>query len=356
MLYSSNSRLTIPKVFVTILCMLAQTRNQHSSEFQTTICIYLLACGASRSQFDILSHAGFSLSYRSTIRKIKNLGQERMAKILGIAKTKAFMIIWDNLNIAFRVGEQRIASKDHFDNGTTATLIPLFGVEFGGLPLNLLSPRKTRLPVLGFKPECDLMPTLQQVLDLEAAECWHIEDILFDAFPELRERFKSTILPPPSILPIPLHKTEQHPLPTMHIDESSLDGTLEVFSSIFCHTLKMSSVDLQKHGVVLCAGDQLSISLLDKVSSVFFSLKSLILWFHLQASASRRDDSELMDSMGCFTKPQLGLFHAKVAGTWLTTNLNEHWGTPNSRSPWSMVTVEDQLATWPESYHSRMEG
>jgi hypothetical protein len=36
------------------------------------------------------------------------------------------MVIWDNLNIAFRVGEQRKASKDHFDNGTTATLIPLY--------------------------------------------------------------------------------------------------------------------------------------------------------------------------------------------------------------------------------------
>jgi hypothetical protein len=48
-----------------------------------------------------------------------------------------------------------------------------------------------------------------------------------------------------------------------------------------------------------------------------------------------------MDSMGCFTKPQLGLFHAKVAGTRLTTN--EHWGTPNSRSPWSLWKINSLL-------------
>ena len=56
------------------------------------------------------------------------------------------MIIWDNLNIAFRVGEQRKGSKDHFDNGTTATLIPLY--EFG-LPLDLKPPRDNRRPVIG---------------------------------------------------------------------------------------------------------------------------------------------------------------------------------------------------------------
>jgi hypothetical protein len=174
------------------------------------------------------------------------------------------MIIWDNLNIAFRVGEQRKASKDHFDNGTTATLVPLFGVEFGGLSLDLKPKRDSCLPVLNFGPE-DLLPSLEQVQQVEAAQLWHIEDILYDSFPGLRKRFANDIPLPPDIQSIPLHKTEQYPLPAMHIDESSLEGTLKVLNTIFCETLKMSTEDLQKHGLVLCAGDQLSISLLDKV-------------------------------------------------------------------------------------------
>jgi len=52
----------------------------------------------------------------------------------------------------------------------------------------------------------------------------------------------------------------------MHIDELSLNGTLEVLNTIFCDTLKMTADDLEKHSVVFCTGEQLSISLLDKVS------------------------------------------------------------------------------------------
>ena len=94
------------------------------------------------------------------------------------------MIIWDNLNIAFRMGEQRQASKDHFDNRTTATLVPLFGVDFGGLPLSLNPERNSRLPVLDFGPE-ELLPSLEQVQQVKAAELWHIEDILYESFPDL---------------------------------------------------------------------------------------------------------------------------------------------------------------------------
>lgn len=48
------------------------------------MCIYLLACGASRTQFDVLNHAGFTLSYTAAIRKIKDLGQERLLEIVGL--------------------------------------------------------------------------------------------------------------------------------------------------------------------------------------------------------------------------------------------------------------------------------
>jgi hypothetical protein len=245
--------------------MLAQTRNEQSSEFQTTTCIYLLACGASHTQFDVLNHAGFTLSYTSAITKIKALSQERLLEIIRLVRKCAFMIIWDNLNIAFRVSEQWKDSKDHFNNGTTATLIPLYNVEFGGIPLNSKPCRDNCRPIVDFTHE-DLLPSRQE---LEAEQLWHIEDILLDAFPDLRDRFKDKIKPVTNILPIPVHRTEQYPLPAMHIDESSLESTLKVLEDIITKTLKLLGDDLEKHGVILCAGDQLTLSLLDKVIFIF---------------------------------------------------------------------------------------
>jgi hypothetical protein len=143
-------------------------------------------------QFGVLNHTGFTLSYTAAVAEIGALGAERLREIVGIAKTRTFMIIWDNLNITFRVGEQRKASKDHFDNGTTATLVPLFWVEFGGRSLDLKPKRDSRLPVLDFGPE-DLLPSLEQVQQVEAAQLWHIEDILYKSFPGLRKRFANDI-------------------------------------------------------------------------------------------------------------------------------------------------------------------
>jgi len=319
--------------------MLTQTRNEQSSEFQMTMCIYLLACGTSCSQFDVLNHTGFTLSYSSAIGKIKALGQERLLEIVGLVRERAFMIIWDNLNIAFRVGEQRKDSKDHFDNGTTATLIPLYDVEFGGIPLNSKPHRDNRRPVIDFTHE-DLLPSRQQVQELEADQLWHIEDILFDAFPDLRARFKDKIKPVTNIFPIPVHQTEQYPLPAMHIDESSLEGTLGVLENIITKTLKLSGEDLKKHGIILCAGDQLTMSLLDKVI-ILPSFHSMAKHHINQASASRRDDSELVDNVGRYTEGQLGLFHVKIAGDRMITN--EYWGVPNSISPWSLWKINALL-------------
>ena len=167
------------------------------------------------------------------------------------------MIIWDNLNIAFRVGEQHKASKDHFDNGTTATLIPLYGIEFGGLPLDLKLPHDNRWSVVDFNHQ-DMLPSCQQVLELETEQLWHIEYILFDAFRDLHNSFKDQIKPVANILLIPV-------LPAMHIDKLSLEGTLHVLETIITKTLKLESNGLEKHGIIFCVGDQLTLSFLDKV-------------------------------------------------------------------------------------------
>jgi hypothetical protein len=61
----------------------------------------------------------------------------------------------------------------------------------------------------------------------------------------------------------------------------------------------------------------------------------------LQASASRRDDSDLLDNVGRYTEGQIGLFHIKIAGDRAVTN--KFWGKPNSKCPWLLWKVNSLL-------------
>ena len=192
------------------------------------------------------------------------LQQEHLEEMHAIACIEAVLIIWDNLNAAFNIIEQCHDLKADFDNGMTATLIPLFRVEFDGLPLDLLPHQNNHLPLLSFGPEA-LIPSLEEEQHVKDGQFWHIQDILYDAFPDLCDYFHHDIEAVPSVYQIPLHKTKQYPLPAMQIDESSLDGTLEVLETIVTCQLKFTAEDIQKHVILICAGDQLS-KLINKVS------------------------------------------------------------------------------------------
>jgi hypothetical protein len=77
---------------------------------------------------------------------------------------------------------------------------------------------------------------------------------------------------------------------------------------------------------------------------VFFEINSfdILITLNEQAAASRRDDSELIDNVGRYTKGQLSLFHVKIARDCMIAN--EFWGVPNSTAPWSLWKINSLLA------------
>ncbi|KAJ7645865.1 hypothetical protein B0H17DRAFT_1163827 [Mycena rosella] len=290
-------------VLVTVLCMLAQAQNERANEFQEIMGTYFLACSTPRQQFDVLAHAGLTVSYTKAINDLKGLSAEGLARLRRMVQEKACTIVWDNLNIAFKVSEQRHDSKDSFENGTTGTLIALYGVLRGELELELLEPRTTRKPVIDFEP-IDTLPSVEHIIQARKSALWHIQPIFLEWFPKLGAKF-----------------AENHgemPTPAMKIDESSLDGTIEVIDTIVIRTLQLNNAGMRAHGVMFNGGDLLSLSLTDK------------------AIAARREDTNLLDRYGTYLKGMLGLFHVKLSGTRGT--LNEHWGEPNSKFPGSLWT------------------
>ncbi|KAJ6554727.1 hypothetical protein B0H19DRAFT_1263033 [Mycena capillaripes] len=169
-------------------------------------------------------------------------------------------------------------------------------------------PRERTLLVLDWTAEV-VLPSLQTAQELSASCFWQLKLIALEHIPGVSERLKMALEECPEIFQIPLHKTDQYPLPAMNLDESSLEGTLEVYFAILRH-LGLDDAALEAHGLMFDDSDLLTDSL--KVEKI---------------EAARKNSTTPVVSMRASVR-RWGLFHGEMAGGRLT--INEHWGKPNS--------------------------
>ncbi|KAF8827077.1 hypothetical protein HHX47_DHR5001104 [Lentinula edodes] len=286
--------------------MFARLRSQKANNFQAVIALFLIGSGSAKREMEVLAHAGLSLSYVAAIRYLNQLSREATRKYQELIKQCMMMIVWDNLNIAFRVAAQRHDSKDHFDNGTTSTVLPIWDpincstrTPYGTLPLDMKPPRTTTDPTFQWS-----------AMQLKHLAMEHIGGL---------EHLKSSFEACPTVDPIAVHVTEQYPLPALHEEESSIEGTITVYVSIL-RNLGMTNEDLKAHGLLFNDGDLLTDSLVEKLEG------------------ARRNSTQPIEGMQASVR-RFGLFHGKMAGCRLT--VNEHWGKPNSKHPGSGLWWEN---------------
>ncbi|KAK7030657.1 hypothetical protein R3P38DRAFT_3266396 [Favolaschia claudopus] len=325
----SNNPLRVSQatqVFTTICALISVLRSQKANNFQLVIGLFLLGSGASKREIEVLAHAGLSISYSSIIGHVKSLSEEGMGRVRQLIKESMCQIVWDNLNIAFRVASERLQAKSHFDNGTTVTAIPLFDPATGGnarhgtLPFSMKPPRERTLPVIDWTAE-DTLPSPQSAEELSALCFWQMQRLALEHVPGANTKLKEDFEDCPEIFQIPLHKTEQYPLPAMHIDESTLEGTQEVYETIL-RQLGLDDDALEAHGLLFDDGDLLTDSLKEKIES------------------ARRNSTTPIASMRASVR-RWGLFHAEMAGGRLT--VNEHWGKANSLFPGGLWWEHNKL-------------
>ncbi|KAJ6575846.1 hypothetical protein B0H10DRAFT_1837543 [Mycena sp. CBHHK59/15] len=311
----SEARRNKPLVFTTICALISVLRSQHANNFQLVIGLFLLGSGASKREISVLAHAGLSISYQRITEQVKKLSAEGMLDVRALVKSGMVQIVWDNLNIAFRVAAQRLKAKNHFDNGTTGTVMPVFDPATGGqaahgtLPLDMKPPRERTLPVLDWTPD-DVLPSPESAAQLSESCFWQLKRMALDHIPGVRDDMKKQLGDCPEVYQIPLHKTPQLPVPAMKIDESTLDGTGEVRAAIYGN-IGLGDEELEVHGLVMEDGDLMTHGLKDKLES------------------ARRNSTTPIAGMRS-SVGRWGIFHGQMAGGRLT--VNEHWGTPNS--PW----------------------
>ncbi|KAJ3555923.1 hypothetical protein NM688_g2309 [Phlebia brevispora] len=247
---------------------------------------------------------------------LKRLCEACRATTRHIASIRMLGLIYDNINMVFKVAEQRVTQKDTQQNGTCATVFPLYDAKPEDMKTADLLTAHEQAPLLSAD---DILHTSEEAALYRQCLIHTILRIIVSYGGEQFNKFRSEVARtlPVTDEQIPVHQTDIYPLPAMHIDESSITGNGEVLEAMFQELNQdMSQPEFGEH-VRLIGGDQLSLS---RVRSLF----------------SHRIGHDHFNHSMANVASMLGLFHGQihlVCGLILT-----HWGNSSlgARDPGSL--------------------
>ncbi|KAI9430086.1 hypothetical protein BJY52DRAFT_1133667 [Lactarius psammicola] len=244
------ARNTALQVIKSVICIsiILQSVNENCNHLQGIIGMFVHSANVPQHVIEVLAHAGLSISIKSIQRAVKSMSTDSAQKIRESLRSLKVAMAYDNFDINFKTLEPTIAHCSSFVSATSATAIPLVGVENVDVlrcsvalwsvdPRNLL-PLATPISFDEFDllkfhvmdtydrcaPEKEFSPR-QEVF------AWHIHEILINHgryFAHLSGQLGA----PESVLMIPLMKTEQIPMRSMKIKQSSVDGNIEVMENL----------------------------------------------------------------------------------------------------------------------------
>ncbi|KAJ7267076.1 hypothetical protein C8J57DRAFT_1181731 [Mycena rebaudengoi] len=316
----------------------------HKNNFSRRIMgLYLYATGAQRQTISVMSHLDISESYPSLTHKprividrrrrpalsakmealrrtklgsLQELSLSMRSLARGVASTGLFAASYDNINMMFRAAEQVMGRTDSQENGTCATIFPLWKAAVENMRIADLNAAFDTAPPLSI---ADVLLTLPELALMDKCLRHCILRIIVDHGGEKFEKFRQEPLDntlPVTADKIELHRTPLYPLPAWNIDESTIIGNSEVVDAIY-DELQIKGLSHWKWVVKILAGDQLSIA----------RLRSLL---NIRAG---HEGSYTGFGWGIWMP---GLFHGKIAdmhGFFVT-----HWGIPHrgTRNPGSL--------------------
>ncbi|KLO06254.1 hypothetical protein SCHPADRAFT_838283 [Schizopora paradoxa] len=319
-------------------------RSRDNIYFRLMMGLWMYGNGASRQQFAISNHLGYSVSYTTIIGRGKKardqyqreasrgvdghsndtppktngkirhpgalelLSQSVREEARDEARDAVNQWIYDNINLELAPHDQILGkTTDIQQNGTSATLRILKGVDPADLKTeellsNLVNAEHMTLDKLDLNLEesSELRESLAYAVMRIAVH--HGGDHLRKFMKVLRES------EPSSTYKAPPEKTSVHPLPAFQINEATTTGNAEVISAIL-EELRLDPEDpdfIKRISIV--AGDQLSIARLRSVAAI---------------RAGNEGDGQALSSL--VRVP--GLFHYGMNNT--TQVLVTHLGPPN---------------------------
>lgn len=213
------------------------------------------------------------------------------------------MVVYDNINFGFHVAEQVLGHTSTFENGTCATVIPLFDANFDEMKTFDYLESYDRAPPLALD---DILLSEDENLQYRFHLRGTILRILVNQASDMFGKFKGDVekLHPPTPQAIKVHKTDVYPLPAMNIDESSTTGNADVMEEI----MKEVKYDQSAKYIQVVFGDQLSIAQKRSVTNARAGHDSLF-------------ESQLRDNRAP------GFFHYQLTSSGAVLVI--HWGDPS---------------------------
>ncbi|KAF9088823.1 hypothetical protein BGX27_002624 [Mortierella sp. AM989] len=241
----NNAPRKIPTIVLTVGYMLLHTRNRATNFLQMMFGLYLYSSGARGRVIRTLSHAGLSVSYDTIQRALRRLSQDAIRRIRNAVRTQDWFLIYDNINLFLRKSNQRINNHDSVENGTNATIILGGGI----------GPSIVKDPYLMFHPR-DLLSTKKNRSHFRKAYTFHLIAVL-KKYCDNSNRYTNLA---PAINELPVSKTTTFPLPTLKIDESKVEGNMEILKTVMEDTLQLPENWFKDGKQVIVSGDHMTIT------------------------------------------------------------------------------------------------
>ena len=300
--------------------MLNFSRSHANSKLPKLLTIYFKSCGLATKAFDTLHALGITMCQKWAYDGIERLSAcVRKALHNDIANYPWFGT-HDNINIPFRVYEQRLSNQSHFDCGTAATIFVI------------KDPIAIRPSNHAFQQQQSVGAqdpiTYKDVIKLEfsastrirACAVYKVLSFLTDApafsFETYDANYHDAFKPPTPVHQLPLgqdHMTCQYMLNTVHIEEASYEGNDKVLKE-WWRQLGVDAPEKKKNmgenKLIVWAGDQLTVSRirglhrfraedLNSYDRLAF-LKELPGWFHTQIALEHSFHSQYYGTQAGF--------------------------------------------------------
>lgn len=117
-----NTHKNPSKIILMVIAMLCYSRSHHANNLQKMFAIYLKFRGLSAKAFDTLHALAITMSHKWAADHVVRMSEAAMKEVMGAMESYPWLILYDNINIPFRVFSQRLHNKDNFSSGAAATV------------------------------------------------------------------------------------------------------------------------------------------------------------------------------------------------------------------------------------------